>query len=97
MSYDMQIGEEDFNYTWNVAPMWYAAKPKLGIRSHYGMTGKQALKPLREIREYMEDNRRKLEKMNPPNGWGSYDRALDFVNRLIAASLRNPRSKWHGD
>ena len=25
MSYDMSIGEEDFNYTYNVSKMWYAA------------------------------------------------------------------------
>ncbi len=93
----MRIAHEDFNYTYNVSPMWYAAMRKDGIRAHYGMTGKQALVPLRKLRNYMEDHRTRLLKMNPPNGWGSYDGALAFVNDLIRASVRNPRSKWSGD
>ena len=97
MSYDMQIAHEDFNYTYNVSPMWYDAIRKTGIRTHYGMTGKQALVPLRKIRQHMEDNRTRLLKLNPPNGWGNYDSALSFVNDLIQASVRNPRSKWSGD
>ena len=50
MSYDMHIANEDFNYTYNVSDMWYAAMPENGIRSHYGMAGKDALVPLRHIR-----------------------------------------------
>ena len=97
MSYDMHIADEDFNYTYNVAPMWYAAIPDAGIRTHYGMTGRQALRPLRHIREYMEDHRDDLVKLNPDNGWGDYDGALQFVTDLIGASLRNPNAIWHGD
>lgn len=96
MSYDMGIGNEDFNYTYNVSAMWYAANPK-GIRTHYGMTGREAVEPLRIIREYMEDNRESLLKFEPENGWGSFDGALEFVNKLIAASLRNPEAVWDGD
>ena len=97
MSYDMKIADEDFNYTYNVAEMWYSCYPDKGIRKHYGLTGKQALPILRKLREYMEDNKTKLKKMEPDNGWGSYEGALVFVNKLIAASLRHPRAKWSGD
>lgn len=41
MSYDMSIGEEYFNFTYNVSKMWYAAIPDKGIRAFYGMTGKE--------------------------------------------------------
>lgn len=97
MSYDMQIAGEEFNYTWNVAPMWYAAIPDSGIRAHYGMTGRQALEPLRRIREYMEDHRNELLMLNPENGWGDYYGALQFVTDLINASVRNPDAEWWGD
>lgn len=97
MSYDMEINGEEFNYTYNVSQMWYAAIPDKGIRAHYGMTGSEALLPLRHIREYMEDNREALLSMEPDNGWGSFDGALAFVNKLISASLRNPDSAWDGD
>jgi hypothetical protein len=93
----MQVGDEDFNYTYNVSLMWYAAAPDKGIRAHYGMTGKDALRPLRRIREYMEDNRGALLKMEPSNGWGSYEGALAFVSDLINASVRNPDEVWRGD
>lgn len=97
MSYDMSIGEEDFNYTYNVAPMWYAALPEFGIRSHHGMSGKQALKPLLYIYKYMILNKASLIEMNPENGWGDYYGAMTFVHELIQASLRNPDEIWEGD
>lgn len=97
MSYDINIGRESFNYTYNVSGMWYAAKPEKGIRCFYGKTGAEALQDLKEIRDYMEDHRDELLKMEPANGWGSYQGALDFVNKLIAASLSNPSAVWEGD
>ena len=97
MSYYMHIGEEDFNITYNVSPMFYAAMPDRGIRCHYGMTGADALFPLRRMREYMEDNREELEAMNPASGWGDYDTALQFVTDLINASIRNADQIWDGD
>jgi len=97
MSYDMTIGAEHFNHTWNVSEMWYAAMPEKGIRCIYGMTGKDALRPLRQIREYMEDNEADLLQFEPDNGWGNFDGALGFINQLIAASLRNPDEVWEGD
>lgn len=97
MSYDMNIGGEDFNYTYNVAPMWYSAFPDDGIRKHYGKSGADAIPILRGLRLYMENNQEKLIKMNPDNGWGDYYGALEFVNKLIIASLRNPDEVWEGD
>ena len=45
----------------------------------------------------MENNMEKLEKMNPENGWGSFEGAVMFVNGLILAALRNPDEIWEGD
>ena len=97
MSYDITHGEEKFNYTYNVAKMWYAAKPNKGIRCFYGMTGQDALAEQKDIRNYMEDNRGEMLVHEPSNGWGSYQGALDFVNKLIASSLANPNTIWEGD
>lgn len=97
MSYDMSIGDENYNYTWNVSEMWYAAMPGKGIRSHYGMTGREALVPLRKIRKYMEDHREALIAMEPDNGWGSYEGAYGFICDLIQASIRNKDKVWSGD
>lgn len=97
MSYDMSIGEEDFNYTYNVSKMWYAAIPDKGIRAFYGMTGKEAVKVQQHIFNYMVDNKEELMQYEPSSGWGSYDGALKFVAKLIVASLNNPDEIWEGD
>lgn len=97
MSYDMSIGEEDFNFTYNVAKMWYAAIPDKGIRAFYGMTGKEAVKVQQHIFNYMVDNKEYLMQYEPANGWGSYEGALKFVAKLIIASLNNPDEIWEGD
>lgn len=97
MSYDMSIGEESFNFTYNVAKMWYAAIPDKGIRAFYGMTGKEAVKVQQHIFNYMVDNKEELMQYQPSNGWGSYDSALKFVAKLIVASLNNPDEVWEGD
>lgn len=97
MSYDMHIADEDFNYTYNVAGMWYASEPEKGIRAIYGLTGEQAVPVLRKMRDYMEDHWDAMLMMEPSNGWGSAAGALDFLGCLIAASRRFPDSVWDGN
>jgi len=93
----MEIGGMNFNYTYNVSGMWCDCYQASGIREHYGLTGKEAVPVLRKLREHMEDNMDRLLEFEPSNGWGGFDGALDFVNRLIAASIANPDEKWSGD
>ena len=97
MSYDMSIGEESFNYTYNVSKMWYLAVPEKGIRTFYGMTGREAVKVQQHIFNYMVENKEDLMQYEPENGWGSYEGALKFVVKLIVASLNNPDEIWEGD
>lgn len=97
MSYSMKIGEEETGYTYNVSKMWYAASPGDGIRSHYGLTGKDAVAQLMIIYSYMVRNYDHLVIFNPDNGWGDYYGALEFVHKLIALSLQNPDEIWEGD
>jgi len=97
MSYDIDIGEESFNYTYNVSDMWYDCYPEKGIREHYGLSGKDSLPVLRHLREHMENNADKLRLMNPENGWGDFEGALHFVSRLILAAIDNPDEIWEGD
>lgn len=97
MSYDMHINDEEFNYTYNVSGMWYAANPEKGIRTIYGMTGMEAAKVINEMMKYMIDNWPEMVAKNPNNGWGSADGAYDFLARLSAASMRNTDAVWEGD
>ena len=97
MSYDMDIGDEYFNYTYNVSGMFYDCYPEKGIREHYALTGKDALPVLKKLRSHMEDNAERLKKMEPDNGWGSFDGAYEFVGKLVMASSRNLEQIWEGD
>ena len=97
MSYDMNIGLKDFNYTYNVSPMWYDCYPEKGIREHYGLTGSEAVPVLRKLRDHMEVNSDRLKQMEPANHWGSFKGALEFVGKLIQASIISPDDIWEGD
>jgi hypothetical protein len=97
MSYDMSIGEEEFNYTYNVALMWYASEPELGIRAIYGSTGREAIPILRNMRAYMEEHWEDMKAMEPDNGWGDALGAYTFLNHLLIASAANPSEVWRGD
>ncbi len=94
MSYEFEIGEESFGYTYNVAPMWYACYPLKGIRALNGFTGTKSIPLLRKLREHMEDNKEACEAVNPENGWGDYESALLFISKLIGAALRYPTEVW---
>ena len=96
MSYDISNGHEGFNHTYNCSRMFYAAHPE-GIRAHYGMTGREAVPVLRAMREYMEENWRDMKDMEPDNGWGSAETAIEVLNQMIRASFRNPEAVWNGD
>jgi hypothetical protein len=97
MSYDISIGEDDFNITYNVGPMFYAAIPETGIRTIYGKTGRDAVSILRDMREYFEENKDALKKMEPSNGWGTYDNTYKCLCKMILSSMNNLDEKWSGD
>lgn len=97
MSYDINIADEDFNITFNVSPMFYDAIPDTGIRTIYGKTGAEALTILRVIRTHFEENKEKLEAMEPDNGWGTFDNTYKCLCKMVLASMNNKDKKWSGD
>ena len=97
MGYAMSLGQDDFNYTYNVSKMWYSCYPDKGIREIYGKTGRDAAPILFKLAEYMQDNKDKLLEFEPENGWGSFDGAYEFVLKLLDSSLRQPDEIWEGD
>jgi hypothetical protein len=96
MSYDISNGYEDFKHTYNCAKMFYSAHPK-GIRAHYGMTGRDAVPVLRAMREHMENNWQAMKDMEPENGWGSAESAIEVLHQMIRAAIRKPDAVWDGD
>ena len=94
MGWDFDIGDESFNYTYNVSGMFYAAIPATGIRTIDNKTGKDSLEILLEIYNFMVCNNDDMLKLNPDNGWGDYYGALTLIHKLIQAALKNPDEVW---
>lgn len=106
MSYDVDIGYECFNYTYNCAPMFNKAFNSIenfkkiidltgqsAIPALDGMTGKQARIFLKDAIIYFEKNEAELKKIAPINGWGDYDGALEFLKNIYNYCLKHGRSK----
>lgn len=70
------------NYTCNVAPMFYDAIGKDGIRAIDGLKGVDALPILVKAIKKMEKEPDFYRKMNPENGWGRYDGAFGALALL---------------
>lgn len=83
------------NYTYNVAPMWYFFYPDdEGMVQIDGMTGDEALVKLLEFSKLMTKNKSEMIKLNPPNGWGSYDGFMEFINECMKACIDKPNAIW---
>lgn len=109
MSYDVSIGDADFNCTYNVSKLFYDHIPQVrdrgGLSEVHGLSGKQAASILGDAFERIHGTYltawRNGEvgaatfraKYDPPNGWGSTVGGLIFLARLMAACTDNPRKK----
>jgi len=98
MSYDIYLeatepyasSVEIGNITYNIAPMWVVALGGAGIRRFEGAPGVEAAGPLSEGVERMRADPATYRAMNPPNGWGNYEGALEYLDRLARACALHP-------
>ena len=95
MSLDLYIEDESFNYTYNVAEMWYKVFPDdKGMVYIDGMTGDRAFEKINKAFNYLIKNRKDMLKLEPGNGWGSHQGFLYFLMDLMIACMRYPNSVW---
>jgi hypothetical protein len=79
------------NMTSNVAPMWRAACPSLdGLADIDGKKGAEISDQLNRGLRFMYRQRRKLEELNPPNGWGNYAAAFRYFAAITRAANMHP-------
>lgn len=94
MSYDVYLEamrEVDVfwqNYTSNCAPMWEAAGVDLPALT--GTSAADAIPCLRDAVAAMEADPERFRAMNPENGWGRYESALEFLRSIRDACVENP-------
>lgn len=79
------------NYTSNVGPMWTKA---LGHRlaDLADKTGGNSLPALQRAVADMEAEPSTYRAMNPDNGWGCYEGALDYLRQLRDACTTHPNA-----
>jgi hypothetical protein len=86
------------NYTYNVSPMFYEALKgtpieKDGVRGLNGKAAEWCVDLLDLAIQRMEYAPDIYKAMNPENGWGSYDGALELLRDLRRWCVDNPAAK----
>jgi len=84
----MDIG----NYTYNCSGMFRKALPAEygGINGLSGKVAGDEIPALRIAVRDMEEQPEVYSAMNPPNGWGNYEGALQFLKDILAACKTHP-------
>ena len=82
---EIEIG----NYTCNVYNM-YKASMDISLNSLDGMTALEAIPTLEKGVENMAYNPDKYKAMNPDNGWGDYEGALEYITKLLNECRKHP-------
>lgn len=84
-----RTGNNEFNLTYNLTPMLRAAgmdpwKDFIGLSAQ--VAGRQWLHVLKTLNAYPT----RFKAMNPENGWGSYDGAVEVLAALVDACIVYP-------
>lgn len=61
-----------------------------------GYVAGEAIGVLESGIEDLEIRQEKYDAMNPKNGWGSREGLADFLRKLLAACIDNPKAKIRG-
>lgn len=102
MSYDIYLtintGKEEVaiidvgNYTSNIYGMYYEAFRR-DWKFINGMVAGEALPDIKDAIKHMEKHPDKFKAMNPKNGWGDYEGALQYLKDLANYCEQNPICK----
>ena len=78
------------NVTYNLADMYYKCIDKeKGFKKLDGMNCKEALPIINDAIQDMLNNAEEYRKLNPSNGWGSYDGLLKVLQEMRTCCENN--------
>jgi hypothetical protein len=80
------------NITHNVASMWQRAGCFEALYKSEGKAAADILPALERAEGEMRREPGAYRALDPSNGWGSYDSALEWLGKLIAACRRHPKA-----
>lgn len=78
------------NVTWNLSPMWAEAGIFEALKKSHGRRAKEIIDPLVSGLAFMRANPERFTKLEAPNGWGTYEQAISFLDRYIRALQAHP-------
>jgi hypothetical protein len=80
------------NITHNVASMWQRAGCFEALYKSAGKAAADILPALERAEGEMRREPGAYRALDPSNGWGGYDSALEWLGKLIAACRRYPKA-----
>lgn len=93
MSYDLNIGQEEANFTSNINLLLSELDGSF-LRDLNGLTGKQAANKISVwIRIIMENP--SYYKRKCSTEWGTFEQCLVVLFELLDLSIYNPKNTWH--
>ncbi len=90
-----QYREYEANYTYNVSEMFYDAFGGDGIRGLNGLLGHECQPLLDAAIAKMQAEPEKYRAMNPDNGWGNYEGALELLLTLRSWCVNSPMAEMY--
>jgi hypothetical protein len=96
---DLADGEDEeailfrSNYTHNVCSMWIKAGVFEALYESQGVVASELVEILERGVAHMEANPEEYKPLNPPNGWGCYERALAFLREYMEACRAHPKAR----
>jgi hypothetical protein len=79
------------NYTSNVSRMWFDALGR-SLGDYEGAPCSEAAGPIRSGVDRMKADPAHYEAMNPENGWGDYEGAVKYLERLYEGCCAHPKA-----
>jgi len=97
MSYDVSLVRKNASVvvgstTYNLGRM-YAKALGIPLPALDGMPGRVASVLIHGAIRELEAKPAKFKALNPLNGWGSYDGALEFLRALYVACVEHPKHR----
>lgn len=84
------------NVTYNLADMYYKCiDEKQGFKKLNKMNCKEALPIIHTAIQDMLNNTEEYKKLNPKNGWGSYEGLLETLQGMKSCCENNPDGIIH--
>lgn len=95
---DSVIADCEANMTYNVSSMYcdcFEGITENGLRGFHTMNAIEAQSKLRHGIDRMKSQPEIYKAMNPKNGWGNYEVALELLEKMLLWCLNHPKGYFY--